>query len=340
MTSRVPGELLAGSHPARPDPKSGTPHIAVVIPAYRVARHIADVLRGIPAFVATIIVVDDASPDDSAAIVEKCGDPRVVLLRHERNGGVGAAMRTGFREAIRRGVDIVVKMDGDGQMDPRQLPNLLAPLLDGVADMTKGNRYVHMESLMRMPFLRQVGNTGMSFLVKLSSGYWRDFDPTNGYIAIRTHVLELMNLDRLADDYFFESSLLVELGIHRAVIRSVPMSAVYGDEESSLSIFRCAWSFPPRLGLALLRRIALHYYVRDFSAVSVFLLVGLPLVLWGLGFGCIAWADHAARGEPTSAGVVMLAALPLLLGFELILQAIVLDVGNVPQTVVSPPLGS
>jgi dolichol-phosphate mannosyltransferase len=335
-TSAPPGTDPAWTAPAGPGGEG--PSIGVVIPAYRVARQIEAVVRGIPPFVTSIIVVDDKSPDDSAERVLALADPRVTLLRHAANGGVGAAMRTGFLEAIRQRLDIVVKMDGDGQMDPAHLPALLGPLLASQADMTKGNRYVSLDSMLRMPKLRILGNTGMSFLVKLASGYWRDFDPTNGYFAIRRHVLELMNLERLADDYFFESSLLVELGIRRAVIRSVPMPSIYGDEESSLSILRCAWSFPPRLFLALARRVLLHYYVRDFSPVSIFLLAGVPALLWGLAFGAWAWSEHSARGEPATAGIVMLAALPLFLGFELILQAIVLDVGNVPKTVLSPAL--
>lgn len=312
--------------------------IGVVIPAYRVARHIEEVVRTIPDFVSRIIVVDDASPDDTSERVRALGDPRVTLLRHPQNRGVGGAMLTGFGEAQRLGLDIVVKMDGDGQMDPAQLPRLLEPLLAGRADMTKGNRYISLESILRMPFLRIVGNTGMSFLVKLASGYWRDFDPTNGYFAIRVHVLELLNTQRIARDYFFESSLLIELGIRRAVIRSVPMPARYEDEESSLSIVKCLFLFPPRLLLGLARRVGLHYFVRDFSPVSVFLLAGVPAFLFGLVFGFSAWASYSAQDEPATAGVVMLAALPFLVGFELILQAIVLDVQNVPQTVISPPL--
>ena len=312
--------------------------IGVVIPAYRVAQQIETVVRGIPPWIESIIVVEDASPDDTAERVEGVRDPRVKLLRHERNQGVGGAMATGFAEAVRRGLDIVVKMDGDGQMDPVYLPAILAPLLENRADMVKCNRYSSLAHVKEMPTVRLVGNAGLTFLVKSASGYWNTFDPANGYIAVRTAVLERIDLDRLPKRYYFESGFLVELGILRAAVVDVPMTARYGDEISSLSVPRTLVEFPPRLLKGLVRRLFWRYFVHDFSAVSVFLLLGVPMFVAGTILGTQTYWKYASAGEYAPAGLVMLAALPIYVGVQFIIQAIVFDVQNVPRVPISPPL--
>jgi glycosyltransferase involved in cell wall biosynthesis len=311
--------------------------IGVVVPAYRVAGEIERVLRGIPPFVEKVIVVDDASPDDTAARVERSRDPRVVLVRHAENRGVGGASTSGFAEALRLGMDVVVKMDGDDQMDPEELPRLLAPVLDGTADVAKGNRYASIDSLRAMPPIRIVGNAILTFLVKLASGYWNVFDPANGYLALRADLLRRLDLERLPRRYFFESGLLIELGILRAVVADVPIPARYGGERSSLSIPRTVLGFPPRLLWGLLRRFFWRYLVHDFSALSVFTLMGAPLLLWGLAYGTRAYLHMLATGVPATAGMVMLSAMPILLGVQLLLQAVVLDVQNVPTRPITPP---
>lgn len=316
----------------------GSLRVGVVIPAHDEADFIGDVVRGIPPWVSAIFVVDDASKDDTAARAASTGDPRVTVLRHAENRGVGGAMRTGFEACLERDLDVVVKMDGDGQMDPAALPALLGPLVAGSADMVKGNRYANRRTLSAMPFRRAVGNAGLSFLVKLASGYWDQLDPANGYLALRTHALREIDLDRLARDFYFESGLLVELGTRGAVVKSVPIPAVYGNERSDLSELRVLRTFPPRLLRGLLRRVLHRYFLDDFSAVSVFLILGLPLLAGGFTFGVLAWWHFVRAGETASAGTVMLAALPFLLGFELLLQATVLDVQGVPRTPISPPL--
>lgn len=305
--------------------------IGVVIPAFRVADQIESVIRGVPDFVDAIIVVEDASPDDTAARVERLADPRVTLIRHNINQGVGGAVRTGFTEALRRNLDVVVKMDGDDQMDPSEMPRLLAPLLAGRADMAKGNRYHDLRSLRQMPKVRILGNAGLTFLIKLASGYWQMFDPTNGYFAIRTEILRRIELSKLPSRYYFESGFLIYLGIIGAVVEDVPIAARYGQEHSSLSVGRTLLEFPPRLFWGLLRRLFWRYTVYDFSPVSLFLILGFPLLIGGIWFGWKAWWQGAAAGTPASAGTVMLAAMPIIFGFQLILQALVVDIGNVPR---------
>jgi glycosyltransferase involved in cell wall biosynthesis len=321
------------------DPTTLARHrIGVVIPAYRVARHIEDVVRNVPAFVRSIIVVVDASPDDSAARVRALGDPRVTLLVHEENQGVGGAMQTGFREALRQELDIVVKMDGDDQMDPNEMPRLLAPLIAGRADMTKGNRYEHTQALKSMPAVRVFGNAGLTFLVKLASGYWGLFDPANGYIALRTDVLKRIDLDKLHKRYFFESGFLIQLGILRAVIVDVAIPARYGDEQSSLSVTRTLFGFPPRLLWGLARRVFWRYFVYDFTAVSIYILLGVPALLWGVIYGTIVWLEVQETHHDATAGQVMLAAMPIIIGVQFLSQCVALDVQNFPRQPLSQPL--
>jgi glycosyltransferase involved in cell wall biosynthesis len=312
--------------------------IGVVIPAYKVADHVEKVIRGIPPWVSTILVVEDQSPDDTAARVKRLNDPRVTLIRHEKNQGVGGAMASGFAEAVRRGLDIVVKMDGDDQMDPAHLPGILAPLISHRADMVKCNRYASLAHVKQMPTIRLIGNAGLTFLVKMASGYWNTFDPANGYIAVRTAVLERIDLARLPKRYYFESGFLVELGILRAVVVDVPISARYGDETSSLSVPRTLFEFPPRLLKGLFRRLFWRYFVHDFSAVSVFILLGIPMLVFGTIFGISSWWSFSQRGEYAPLGIVMLAVMPVILGVQLVLQAVVLDIQNVPSEPISPPL--
>jgi glycosyltransferase involved in cell wall biosynthesis len=311
--------------------------VGVVIPAYRVAGQIESVIRGIPPWVRSIVVVEDKSPDDTKERVSRVADPRVTLIAHEVNQGVGGAMRTGLAEALRQELDIVVKMDGDDQMDPSYLPELIRPLLDGRADMTKGNRYVDLAALSAMPLVRIVGNAGLTFLVKLASGYWNLFDPSNGYLALRTPVLARVDLARLHKRYFFEPGLLIKLGIMRAVVLDVPIPARYGDEHSSLSIPRTLLGFPPRLVWGLARRLFWRYFVYDFTALSVFIVIGVPALLGGILYGATVWRE-LPPDEYASSGQVMLAAMPIILGVQLLLQAIVLDIANTPRVPLSSRL--
>ncbi len=316
----------------------GATRVGVVIPAYRVAGQIERVIRGIPPWIEAILVVEDKSPDDTAAVVERLRDPRVTLLRHAVNQGVGGAMATGFAEAVRQKLDIAVKMDGDDQMDPAHLPSILAPLLANEADMVKCNRYASLQSLQQMPLVRVVGNAGLTFLVKLASGYWNTFDPANGYVAIRTSVLEKIELQRLPKRYYFESGFLVELGILRAVVRDVPIPARYGDEVSNLSPAKVLLEFPPKLMYGFLRRLFWRYFVHDFTALSVFVLIGVPMLLFGIANAAYYYATRPENAPPAAAGDVMAVALPVILGVQFVLQAVVLDVSLVPRTPVSPPL--
>ncbi|HEY8860609.1 MAG TPA: glycosyltransferase family 2 protein [Candidatus Limnocylindria bacterium] len=303
-----------------------TPRIAVVIPAYNASGTVAAVVAGIPATVSDIVVVDDASAEPLGQLA----DPRVVLLRNDANRGVGGATLTGYDAAIARGAEVLVKMDADGQMDSRHLPALVRPIVDGRADYTKGNRFLHSVELRTMPSSRRAGNAGLSFFTKLASGYWPVFDPTNGYTAIHASLVPALDRSRISERFFFETSMLLELGRLRAVVHDVPIPARYQGERSALSKRRAAGEFPPRLAAATWRRIQRQYFIQDFTPVSLFLVAGTLLLLFGLIWGAYHWAESIRFGVAATTGTVMLAVLPVIIGVQLLLQALAQDIGNVP----------
>lgn len=315
--------------------------VAVIIPCYKVTRHVLAVIAAIGPEVARIYCVDDACPEGSGAHVEReATDPRVRVLYNPVNSGVGGAVITGYRQALADGCTVMVKVDGDGQMDPRLIPRFIAPILAGQADYTKGNRFYNIEDLRGMPRLRLFGNAALSFLTKLSSGYWDIFDPTNGYTAIHGAVLRELPLDKVARRYFFESDMLFRLATLRAVVVDVPMTAVYGDERSNMVIHRLVGPFLLRNLGNFAKRLGYNYYLRDFNLASVELLLGLPLLLLGSLFGALRWAEGVAAGVPETAGTVMLAALPIILGLQMLLAAFGHDVASVPRQPVHPRLAT
>ena len=306
--------------------------IAVVLPCYKVAKHIRSVIRELPPYVDRIVVVDDACPEGSGKAAEELAGeiPGLIVLYHGENQGVGKAMVTGYRKALELGVDVVVKMDGDGQMDVAYLPALLEPLLAGRAGYVKGNRFFDFKALRAMPKVRLFGNSALSFLVKAASGYWHMMDPTNGYTGITTATLRSLDLERLSPRYFFETDMLINLNIESCVVRDVPIPARYGDEESSLRISRVLVDFPPKLFRGFLRRIFLRYFIYDFNMASIYTLLGTPMILWGFLFGGYRWYLGAFSGVENTAGTVMLAVVPLILGTQFLLQAIQIDIDNTP----------
>ncbi len=312
----------------------------MVIPAYRVTDHIVGVIERIGPEADVIFVVDDACPDGSGALVRsECHDARVNVIVREENGGVGAAVKTGWRAALDDGCDVVVKIDGDGQMDPSLLMRFVDPIREGKADYTKGNRFFDPESLSRMPRLRLLGNAVLSFMSKASSGYWQTFDPTNGYVGIGRTALVLLPLDKIADDYFFESDVLFRLGTIRAVVKDVPMDAVYGGERSGLSVSRIIWPFLVGHLKAFAKRIVYNHYLRGFSAASLQLLLALPLLLFGFVYGASTWIGASSQGIVATSGQVMIAALPIIVGVQLLLAFFQFDVASTPTEPLGPDLG-
>jgi glycosyltransferase involved in cell wall biosynthesis len=305
--------------------------IAVAIPCYKVARHVLGVIEAIGAEVSAIYAVDDACPEGSGRLIEeRCRDPRVRVLYHAHNQGVGGAVVSAYKAALADGMDVVVKVDGDGQMNPALIPHFVRPIARGKADYAKGNRFYRPESLRGMPLARLVGNAGLSFINKLSTGYWPVMDPTNGYTAIHAAVLRQLPLDKLERRYFFESDMLFRLNTIRAVVRDVPMDAVYSGEQSSLKVWRALPEFLFKHIQRFCKRYVYEYLLRDFNLGSVYSLSGALLCLAGLAFGVTRWAQGVASGEPATSGTVMLAALPALVGIQLLIAFLHHDVSHVP----------
>lgn len=311
---------------------SPDPHIAVVIPCFRVAAHVVDVIKRIGPEVGWIFAVDDACPDHSGDVIEQqCYDQRIQVLRHETNLGVGGAMMTGYKAALAVPALAIVKLDGDGQMDPAMIQRLCEPLLKGRADYAKGNRFYHVRHARGMPIARLLGNAALSFLTKFSSGYWQLFDPTNGFTAIHRSLLSELDSDKIAKRYFFESDLLYHLNQLRAVIVEMPMLASYADESSGLRPMRMVVPFLRGNLRNAMKRIFYSYFVRGFSVASLELLIGSVLFTFGILFGAWHWWLSRAHGLPATAGTVMLAALPLILGAQFLLSWLAFDVAAEPR---------
>lgn len=318
---------------------SDSAKIAVVIPGYRVRDRILDVLRHIGPEVSKIYVVDDCCPEGTGSwVARECTDPRVRVIQHERNQGVGGATITGYRAAYKEGADVVVKIDGDGQMDPSLISYFIEPILNGQADYTKGNRFFNPEDVRTMPGLRLLGNATLSFLSKLSAGYWNIFDPTNGYTAVHGKIIGALPLEKISQRYFFETDLLFRLNTLRCVVRDVPMPAVYGGEPSSLRIRTALRTFLWGNLRNFAKRVVYNYYLRDFSLASMEVVIGSIALAWGLVFGLWKWIVLASVGEFASAGTVMLSVLPIIVGVQLVLSALNYDVQNVPRVVIHPTI--
>jgi glycosyltransferase involved in cell wall biosynthesis len=328
------GELMMNS-------MNKSPCVAVVIPAFRVSRQVLGVISQIGEEVRRIYVIDDACPEGSGDLVQaQCRDPRVSVLRHEVNGGVGAAVITGYRAALQDGADIIVKVDGDGQMDPALLADFVAPIAAGQADYTKGNRFFNLEGLERMPRTRLIGNAILSFMNKVSSGYWDIFDPTNGYTAVHAKILRWLPLEKIDRGYLFETDMLFRLNVLRAVVWDVPMQARYGDEVSSMNISRTAGKLFVKHIRNFVKRIFYNYYLRDVSIASIELPLGLLGVVAGSLLGSYHWIHSARLGVTTPAGTVMLATIPLLAGLQLLLAFIHYDIAAVPRRTLHLSMGA
>lgn len=306
--------------------------VAVVIPSYKVRAHVLDVIEAIGPEVDAIYCVDDACPDGSGDFIERtCKDPRVKVIRHAVNQGVGGATLTGYQSAVADGACVIVKIDGDGQMDPSLLPLFIAPILSGEADYTKGNRFWDLGEIRQMPWLRRVGNLGLSFLAKASTGYWDVFDPTNGYTAIHGNVVARLPAAAISKRYFFETDLMFRLNTLRAVVVDVPMDAKYGDEVSNLKVSTVLFEFALKHARNFCKRIAYRYYLRDLSIASLELLASIVLLVSGVSYGGWHWWQASLSGESAPVGTVVLPALAIISGVQFLLAFLGFDIANVPR---------
>lgn len=316
--------------------KSKKLHVAVVIPAYKVRSKILEVIRSIGPEVSTIVVVDDACPQNSGKLVlEKCRDRRVKVLFQDANSGVGGAVKSGYEYCLATKTNIVVKMDGDGQMDGAKIKDLIAPIANGDADYAKGNRFFSVSGFSKMPRVRLIGNVLLSLISKASSGYWNILDPNNGFTAIDSRTLSRLNLHKISNRYFFESDMLHRLYLLNAKVVDVPMDAIYGDEVSNLSVLKSGLEFPMKHLRNLLRRILITYFVRDFSLPSLQLALGAPLLSFGLIYGVSQYRLALEEGISTPTGTQVLVAISVLGGVQLFSSFLAADFKNTPKQAIS-----
>lgn len=316
-------------------PRNDALRVFCVIPVYRGRETItAVVARALP-YADTIVVVDDACPQHSGEAVRDRyrENDAVRVIQRERNGGVGAAMKTGIAYALEQGADIIVKIDADDQMDPAFIPTIRRVLSeDRSLVCVKGNRFFDTSVLHLMPKWRLFGNGVLSLLLKCASGYWNILDPTNGYLAFNAGLLRVLPWQSFADSYFFEASVLCELGLKRLPILEIEMPTIYTGAQSSLSIRQVIREFPGRLARRILRRIAIQYFIFDVNLGTIYLLAGSLLLLFGTVFGGYEWIVSVTTHVARTTGTVMLAVLPFLMGFQLILNALMFDVQFAQRT--------
>ncbi|WP_446905042.1 glycosyltransferase family 2 protein [Aeromonas veronii] len=309
----------------------GTLKIAVVIPCYKVKEHILKVIDGIGSEVYKIYVIDDKCPEGTGSfILSNSSDSRVKVIFSSHNQGVGGAVINGYKAALKDGMDIIVKVDGDGQMDPSLIKYFVRPIISGDADYTKGNRFHTVEGVSSMPVVRLLGNAVLSFMTKFSSGYYKTFDPTNGYTAISSIALKMLPLEKISNRYFFESDMLFRLNVIRAKVQDVPMDSVYGNEVSNLEIKKIMIPFLSGNVKNFIKRIFYNYFLRGFSIASLELVLGSILFSFGFVYGSYAWYESVVTDITASSGTVMLAGLPIILGVQLLLSFIQADIESQP----------
>ncbi len=314
--------------------------VAVIVPSYKVRDSILAVLSKIGPEVGKIYVVDDACPQGTGNFVkENCLDDRVEVLFNPRNLGVGGAVMTGYKKALADGCRIMVKIDGDGQMDPSLIPRFIGPILRKEADYVKGNRFYDLGYLRTMPGIRRFGNSMVSFINKMVSGYWNVMDPANGFTAISSKTLKNIPLEKIDQSFFFENDMLFRLNIIRAVVQDLPMYSEYGTEKSNLRISRVLIQFPFKYMNRLTKRIFYNYFLRDFNIGSLELLMTFIFLLFGFIFGGIHWILSLKTLHPATAGTVLLAGLPIILGFQSFLAFLHYDLVNIPQKAITATEG-
>jgi glycosyltransferase involved in cell wall biosynthesis len=299
--------------------------VAVVVPAFDEEHLVGETIRGIPEFVDRIYVVDDGSRDRTAAAAIDLGEPRVQLIRHERNSGVGAAIASGYRQALAEEVDVTCVMAADNQMDPDELEGLVEPVARGEVEYAKANRLVSGEAWKVIPRTRYLGNAVLSLLTKIASGYWHVADSQAGYTAVSLETLRRLDLDALYPRYGFPNDLLVHLNVQNARVRDVPSRPIYDVGEQSGIKLR---SVVPRISWLLFKgfwwRMGQKYVIRDFHPLVFFYAFGALMLGVGLLLGLLELVLRIAGNAITPASIVLVAVL-LIAGLQMTLFAMWFD---------------
>jgi glycosyltransferase involved in cell wall biosynthesis len=300
--------------------------IGVVIPAHNEEKLLGKVFESMPPYVDLILPVNDGSTDGTQGLIDRHAgeDPRIRPVVHANNHGVGASIGDGYRMAYEAGMDAAVVMAGDGQMDPAQLARLLDPVVDGKVDYAKGNRLPRRELRRKMPKARLFGNSILSLLTKISSGYWNILDPQNGYTAANREVLEKLDLEGIYPGYGCPNDMLIKLNVYNFRVGDVWMPAVYGSERSGIRM----WKYVPKVSWLLLKgffwRLWEKYVIIDFHPLIFFYILGMVLLPVGLALGLIIVYNRLLFGAITLSTVV-LAALLIISGMQSLFFAMLFD---------------
>ena len=315
--------------------------IAAVIPCFQVREYILDVLQDIGDEVSVIYVIDDACPENTGEYVKgKCRDSRVKVVQHKMNRGVGAATMTGYQHALNDKASIIVKIDGDGQMDPTNIPAIIKPLLAGEADYSKGNRFSRLHDLKGMPVLRLLGNSLLSFISKFSSGYWHILDPTNGFTAVQASVISVLPMEKISKRFFFESDMLFRLSLIGATAVDVPMESRYFGETSNLRLTKVGPEFFVKHLVNTVKRLTYVYLLRNFNIASIELILGGPLLCYGTAKGISLWKAASETMHAAPPATIMLSSLPIIIGTQLLLAFLAYDMQKRPNTPIHKQLGA
>ncbi len=308
------------------------PLIAVVIPCYNARNHILQVLSKIGPEVARIYVIDDCCPQHTGEFVLlHTKDSRISVFQNFKNLGVGGSVKQGYLNALADGADIIIKIDGDNQMDPKLIPSFVDPILNCKADYTKGNRFFNPNTIFKMPLIRLFGNAILSLFSKFSSGYWHVLDPTNGYTAINKETLLQLPLAKINSRFFFESDMLFRLNLANARVCDIPMEPVYETEKSNLNIVKEIPIFFYNHLVNFFKRVIYSYYLRDMSIASIELPFGIFFISFGIIYGALEWYKNLLSATTAPPGVVMLSGLSVLVGVQLLLAFISYDISQSKQ---------
>ena len=299
--------------------------VAVVVPAHDEEGLIGATLATIPEFVDRVYVVDDFSQDETAMRAQEAGDPRVEVISHGQNEGVGAAIVTGYKRALAEGVDVVAVMAADGQMDPADLEQIAGAVARGEVDYAKANRLFTGQAWQLMPRHRYLGNAVLSMLTKIASGYWHVADSQSGYTAISRELLERLDLDRLYRRYGFPNDMLVHLNVWNARVRDLPSRPIYGQgERSEIRLSRVVPSIAWLLWKGFFWRLREKYVIRDFHPLVFFYMLGILLTLTGLVLGVVETVLRLMGNELTTPTMILVALL-LISGVQFTLFAMWFD---------------
>lgn len=301
--------------------------IGVAVPAYNEEKLIKKTLTTMPDFVDCIVVINDSSSDDTLSIIKQLAkkDKRIHVINNEVNRGIGYSLTAGLKEAVKLGSDRVAVMAGDAQMDPDQL----APMLDAMEkrdlDYIKGNRFTHFEALKSMPTYRRLGNTVVTILTKFATGYYSIFDTQNGYVVYTADSIRRMPWHLIGDRYEFENTILIGLSIIDAKVGDFPMPAIYGEEKSTIKLFSTTMRVLKVLFKGFWQRMYYKYVLYGFHPIALFLFTGLLLFLSGIVGSILLVIDRVVHLVTPTSGTVMLVVLPVILGVQLLLTALVMD---------------